>query len=330
MAKKIALVDASNEELLAELTKRLGAAAGGESTEFPSAEKIEEMSSDELDELCTTIGIEVDDLDDDAKKALLTTIHHVGADAEDIDPKDIKTLMTALGLTYVKGEAEANMTAIKDYLNAEDDDADAEESDDDADEEASEEEADEESADEEDTDEEASEDEDEEEEAPAKKKKSKSKADDDDEDAEEEEAASDDEDEDEEESDEEASDEDAEEAPEEVDTAAVVKSKGKYPKDEKVMQKRLDAFNKIAGDAKINVKKLGVKKAYAALLELLVDHEGNIADWEAPYIRENAGWCCGVPMKDVKLKGDKTEYGRCLLTQKLYSLDDENNFVEKD
>ena len=95
------------------------------------------------------------------------------------------------------------------------------------------------------------------------------------------------------------------------------------------MKKRLDAYNKVA-KSKIDAKKLGIKKAYAKLLELMVNHEGNIAKWGVPYIRESAGWCCGLEMKDIKFKGDKTEYGKCLVTDQVYSLDDEGNWVEKE
>jgi hypothetical protein len=35
-------------------------------------------------------------------------------------------------------------------------------------------------------------------------------------------------------------------------------------------------------------------------------------------------------MKDVKFPKDKTDYGKCLVTGKVYSCDEEGDFVEKD
>jgi hypothetical protein len=98
------------------------------------------------------------------------------------------------------------------------------------------------------------------------------------------------------------------------------------------MQKRLDAFNKVADKkSKIDVKKAGsVKKAYAKLLELLVDQSGEIAEWGVPYIREASGWCSGVEMLDHKIKGSKAQAGKCAVTGKVFEIDDENNFIEQE
>lgn len=318
MPKVVKLSDHTNEALLEELTKRLGAtAAAGEDgvEEFPSPDAIDEMESEGLHELCEKIDLEYEDVEDDDLKTHLKILHAIGSDdTDDLDADEVKALCLALGMKP-SGKIAKNIEAIKAYLDKSDG---AEET-----EEAEAEDTEEEAAEE--TEEEEVEESDEDEEEKPKKKKKKA---DDDEDAEEEDAEEEDAEETEEE---EASDEEEseEEETEEVDTAAVVKKSGKYP-GEADMKKRLDAFNKVA-KKKLDAKKLGgVKKAYAKLLELMVDHAGEIAKWGTPYIREDTGWCCGLEMPDAKFKGDKTEYGKCAVTGKYYSLDEEGSFVEKE
>ena len=312
MAKTLNLSTVTSAALLAELALRLNAKPEGASAgeEFPNAEAIDGFDLETLQEWAGKLSIEIDDKDEDELKALLTTAYEVGANIEDINTKALKNLMTELGLKYVKDDLDANLATVKEYLNADaegaeaegEDDAesgdDAEESEESADEEASEDDAGEDS--EEAADEEAEGDDDDAEEASE---------------------------EDAEEADEDDGDEEESEA--KHDPAEVVKANAKYPKEE-IMVKRLTAFNKVA-KKKLDVKKLGgAKKAYAKLLELLVDDAGELAAWGAAYVKDGEGYCSGLSMTDVKLKGDKTEYGKCQVTGALYSADDEGNFVKKE
>lgn len=335
MASKLKLADVSHEDLLAEIASRLGASGAG--SEFPAPDKIDELDNDGLEELCDLVGIKYEDEDEDAKKTLCKTFYQIGAkETDELEKADVKALCVALSIKPAK-DLDTMLEALSDYI-AEggdvkkkpdaDEDEEAEESEeeeetaDDEDEKPAKKkkaakEDDEEEADSEEEESEEAADEEEEEEKPAKKKK---KADADDEEAEESE-------DDEEKSDDE--EEEAEESSDDIDYAKVVAKKGKYPKDEKVMTQRLAKFNAVA-EEEINVKKLGAKKAYAKLLESCVDHENNIADWGNPYVRDGEAYCCGLPMKDIKFKGDKVEYIKCLVTEKVYSLDDDNDFIEKE
>ena len=77
---------------------------------------------------------------------------------------------------------------------------------------------------------------------------------------------------------------------------------------------------------KIDVKKAGgVDKAYRQLIELMVDDSGKVAEWGRAYIHNKEGYCCGLPLKEIK---GKDNCGKCPLTGKIFELDDENEFVE--
>lgn len=308
MAKKAAvtLSDASHDELLAELGNRLGAAAGGEEAEhsIPTPEEIDEMDTDGLQELAETVGIEnYADREDEELQGLLKTIYAIGTgNTEDVTEKQAKKLASAVGIKPGKN-LEATLTELAEYLENRGSDEPA------AKEEAADDDDKEEPADDEDGD---KADDDEEEEKPAKKGKKAAKDDDEDEAADEEEAT-----------DEEPA-ADADEEKEEVDAAAIVKKSGKYP-DDKKMQSRLDAYNEACedDDDKIEVKKGKLKLAYGQLLEKMVDDDGAIADWAKPYVKGDEGYSCGHALKDHKVKGDKTEYGKCLVTEKIWSATDE-------
>ena len=112
-----------------------------------------------------------------------------------------------------------------------------------------------------------------------------------------------------------------------VDRAKVAK-KAPLPK-EAIMRKRLDAFNEAADeDDQINVKKLGVPSAYRKLLERLVTSESEIAPWGEPYIASGEYVCCGLSLAETKVKGVKLPCGKCLVTEKVFSIDEESNFSE--
>lgn len=114
-----------------------------------------------------------------------------------------------------------------------------------------------------------------------------------------------------------------------VDRAKVSKSFKKFP-DLKTMVARLTAFNKaaktkIAFDAK---KEPAVKDAYRKLVAELVTSNEDIAEWGVPYFRDNGGWCCGLEMDTIKVKGQKNACGRCAVTKKAFALNDaQDEFV---
>ncbi len=293
MAKKTDLTEASHEALTEELLRRLNASEGAEEdAEFPDAEAIEAMDLEELQALADKVNLDHEDVEEDDLKAMLLNIHKIGVDdTEELDAGEIKALCLALSIKPTKKLSE-NVGAIKTLISGDEGEAEAEAEDADA----------------------------EEDETPKKKKKG------DDDDAEE---GAEEEDETPKKKKKGEEEEEGEAEGEEVDAAAVVKEKGKYP-DEDTMTERLDAYNEASED-KISAKKLGgVKKAYAKLLEQLVDSEGNLAKWGVPYVKDGEGWCCGLVMEDTKVKGSKDTYGKCLVTEKLYSLDEEGDFVENE
>ena len=314
---KTNLSDIHHDDLLKELARRLSdgatdAAAEVEDIKLPTVEEVDDLDTDALQEICEQLGISFDGAEDDEMKAHLKVFINIGnEETDDLDADEVKALAEALGIKPAKKTA-AQVDQIKEYIvsKAEGDDAESDEKESEDEDEAAD--ADED-AEAESEDEDADEDEDE---KPAKKKKSKS--DDEDEDADEE---GEDEDEDAEEK--ESETEDA------IDYEEVVAEKGKYPAKESVMLDQLTQYNE-AADEPINVKKLGTKKAYAKLLALLVDHEGNIAKFGEPYIREAQAFCSGLVMEDVKFKGDKTEYVKDVISGRVYSLDEDNDFIEKE
>lgn len=291
---KVNLKDVSHEDLSAELLRRLKLVKGSKpAAEEEASENVELPTVDE-----------VDDLDTDALQELC---ERVGVAYEDEDDDAMKALLKVLisignekaedlddedvkNLCVALGIKPAKKVSLQVKQVEEFIKAKAEDGEP-AKEEASEEEPDE---------------------APTKKKKAKDE--DAEEDAEEEAPAK------------------KKKEPEAIDYAEIVETATsdegfEYPK-ESLMVKRLTAFNE-AADEPINVKKLGTEAAYDKLLELLVNADGEIAEWGSPYVREETAHCCGQQMEDTKFKGDKTEYVKCLVTDKVYSFDGED-FVEKE
>lgn len=333
-------------EMLKKVIALLGAASEADDVvDFPPLQKINKMDEDSLKKLAEKVGIEnFDDREKTELRELLGTIASISAgETDDLDKDDVKTLTEALGLEVSKKKDE-NLALIQEYLGLNEKDAAAEEESEEKDEESEEEESEDEEKEEESEEEEeeseeeeSEEEEEEEEEKPAKKGK-KAKDEDEDEDEEEEEEKSEEEEEeseeeeekDEEESEEEESEEaeEEEEEVEEVDAAAVA-AKAKLPKDA-IMQKHLDAYNKIAGKEKIKGKDL--KASYRSLLERCVGDNGELAEWGTAYVKDGSGWCCGLEMEDAKKpKGEKRDLGKCKVTGKVFAYEaDDEQFVALD
>ena len=128
----------------------------------------------------------------------------------------------------------------------------------------------------------------------------------------------------EEDGDEEEKSESSDEEDDGVDYDAAVEAVDPLPKT-KVMQERLEAFNEVADDKAIEfdaADKAEVTEAYMKLLRRLVDHEGNVAKWGDAYIRCESGWCCGLPLEDTKVKGEKRDCGVCAVTGAKFAFED--------
>ena len=107
-----------------------------------------------------------------------------------------------------------------------------------------------------------------------------------------------------------------------VDRDAIAKAFSKFPKDEKVMLSRLAEYNK-ASETAIALVKGKVKESYRKLVAELVASDETVAEWGVAYIRDEAGYCCGLPLSDVKIKGVKNPSGKCVATGKLFVFNDE-------
>jgi hypothetical protein len=107
-----------------------------------------------------------------------------------------------------------------------------------------------------------------------------------------------------------------------VDRAAIAKAFAKFPKDEKVMLSRIAEYNK-ASETAITLVKGKVKESYRKLVAELVASDETVAEWGVAYIRDEAGYCCGLPLSDAKIKGVKNPSGKCVATGKLFVFNDE-------
>jgi len=153
--------------------------------------------------------------------------------------------------------------------------------------------------------------------APGKSKKSKP-ADDADDDSEADEA---------DQSDEEADADDG------VDRAALAKALKVIPKD---AEARLKAFNDAAPEgSEIEYKKGDAKSiaaAYRTLYAELIDGEGNPADWGTVYVRNGAGWSCGLPLDEhpAPKKGPMAgrTFAKCPITGSVYVLSEDGSAFE--
>jgi hypothetical protein len=89
------------------------------------------------------------------------------------------------------------------------------------------------------------------------------------------------------------------------------KAKGEVV-DEKEQAKRVKAFNKVADEE---------VEDYDALKELLTDDDGKVAKWGEAYVKDEEGYCCGLPLQEAKL--NKEDVGKCQITGKFFKQDDD-------
>jgi len=112
-----------------------------------------------------------------------------------------------------------------------------------------------------------------------------------------------------------------------VDREAVAAKVKKFP-DDKTMLAQLTAYNAKA-ETKIAVNpKLAktIKPAYLKLLAELVSSSEEVSAWGVAYVRDSAGWCCGLPLADApKPKGEKRDCGKCVVTGALFAFDEEKS-----
>lgn len=326
-------------EALKKIAQIIKTVLGGDSEEgdskgqldFPdSLEAINELSKEDAATIAEGLNIEIDGLKTAAIKEHLKVVLAITTDdTEDLEKEEVDALAKAVGVP-VKKNLEDTVDQLKDYFTS----ADEEEEEKPAKSKKSKDDEDEEE-DGEDGKSEDDDNDDDEEDAP-KAKKSKKSSDDEDEDDDEpkskKKASKDDDDEEDDDDDEPKSKkkakDDEEEESDEIDYAKIAK-KAKVPK-ESIMTKRLEAFNEAAEeDDQIEIDEDDVEASYRKLLERCIDHEGNVIEWGTPYIAKGAGWCCGIELEVVKIKGKKeSNRGKCLVTDKVFDLNDENEFEE--
>lgn len=242
------------------------AVKGESEVDFPNAKAISKLKGAKLKKVAGDINLEIEDLDDDEIKALLTTVANVvGGETDDLEEEEVTELCKALALTPKKKLA-ANIDQLTEYFGASEDAA--EETDDDD------------------------------------KKDKDEDAEDADADAD---AASDDDD--------------------GVDRADIAKS-ADLP-DVATMKEQLEAFNEAADeDDQIEIEPNKTKAAYRKLLELLVDSEGDIAEWGEPYIRNGEVCCCGLGLDEHTIKGKKGQFGKCKVSEKVFEVDEDGSATE--
>lgn len=298
MANKKALEIAEGlRDQVEELVTALGGEEGGVSLP-ESLEEINELEKAEVTKLATELHLDIEGKKIADVKELLCSVHKiVNGNEEEIEDEDLKALALAVGISVKKLKTDQIVKELQEYFEVSDD-SDAKDKGDDDEEEKEEEE--EESEDEEDDEE---------------KPKSKKKKDDDDEEESEEE-------DDEEEKD--ADEEDSESEDDGIDRASIAKKFKKFPKDT-VMKSRLELYNKHASKSeKIETKKAKIQDAYRKLVERMIDKDGEIAEWGKPYIANNEGMCCGLTLEE----GDEDNQGKCLITGKVFEIDDDQEFSE--
>lgn len=309
-----------------------------------SLEAINELEKSEALDLAKQMHLDIEDLKIAQVKELLASVWKVVNDQEDdLEGDEITALASAIGIAPKK-KSSATVAEIKAYLTEDkEEEGDDDKDDDDDDEEASDEDDEEvtpkkkkkkssdddddedadDDSDSDDDDEDAEEDADEDDEDKPKKKKKASDEDDEDEEA------SDDDDEDDKDEDADEDDDEDDEGGDDVDVDKIAK-KAKLPP-EKTQLSRLLAYNKVAEKnegEKINVKKLGTEKAYRELVKKLVTEEGKVAEWGKPYVANEAGFCCGLELQEVKVKGKDVQRGKCAVTGTVWDLDEDGEFSE--
>jgi hypothetical protein len=303
---------ADNNKKALELIKKAAALleSGADSgVTMPASEDVAGLDKAQIAAIAEAYSISTEGKKASEVKTLVTLAAQIveGAETDDLDEDGVTELCEAVGVAPKKKLA-ATVEDLKSYFDSVQDTEDGEASED-SEEDESEESEDEEASEDEDESEESDEDE-----KPAKGKKKAKDEDDNGDDAESDESDEDSEDEAEESEDEEES-EDGEEAEEEE-----VSDKDK--------KKRVDAYNKVA---KVKVKN------YEALKKLLVDNEGNTAEWGVPYVKgdgdEAEAYCCGLKLKTIPHPNKKKakageEAGQCKVTNKVFEQADDGSLQE--
>ncbi len=90
---------------------------------------------------------------------------------------------------------------------------------------------------------------------------------------------------------------------------------------------RLNAYNEVADEAiefDASSSK-AVKSAYAKLEKLLKNDDGELIEWGVPYIKDGSGFCCGLELDEVKVKGVSDALGKCLVTDKTFKYDSDTD-----
>jgi hypothetical protein len=112
-----------------------------------------------------------------------------------------------------------------------------------------------------------------------------------------------------------------------VDRAEVAKS-ADLP-DTETMKEQLEAYNEAAPeDDQIEVETGKTKAAYRKLLEQMVDSNGDIAEWGEPYVKNGEVCCCGLGLDEYIVKGEKGNFGKCLVTGKIFKVEEDGEASE--
>lgn len=292
-----ALLDALTAHIASQMGGKATPAAVEEDFEWPSLQEINSMKLGDLSPIAERFSVNIEGAKISKVRTLLATAAAIVAeeDVDELEEDDINALAESLDIEPAKKQA-ATVKKLQEYFNEE------EAGDDDDEDEKPAKKGKKKKVVDDDDDEKG--DDDDEDETDKKKKKKSKKSDDDDEDKEDDEAE-----------------------PDGVDRAEIAKEADSddFP-DEDEMTERLEAYNTAAEEndgeeIDINPKKL--EKSYRSLVAELVDSEGDIAEWGKPYPRDGQAWCCGFPLEQ-----QDEETGKCLVTGKLWTVDDEDEFVE--
>lgn len=89
------------------------------------------------------------------------------------------------------------------------------------------------------------------------------------------------------------------------------------PAVESITDEMIEAHNKAADEELPD----GEGEAAPALVELLRDDEGTVAEWGVPYVKNEDGYCCGLKLADVE--GEELQ-GDCRVTGKRFEFDPES------
>lgn len=302
---------------LAQQLVKILSADGGSGVQMPKPDDVEDLSKEQVSEIAEAFSISIEGKKTSAAKALIATAANIVAgETDELEDDEVTALCEATGVTPKKKTA-ATVEALKDYFDSVQDSEDGEAEGDDDD--------DEKEDSDDDDDKESSDDDDDDDDKPKGKKGKKSKDDDADEDEDDEDSDSDDDedekpkkktkkDDDDEDGDDDESDSSDDDGDEDED-----EDEDEDGPDEKEQAKRVKAFNKVAK------KKV---KDYAALKKLLVDNDGDDAEWAEPYVKGEEAFCCGLPLATIKKDGKKL--GKCQVTGKLFKQDKDGALVEVD